>query len=24
VQWHPELLGGIDPAVVWFVEQASA
>ena len=24
VQWHPELLGGIDPAVVWLVEQASA
>lgn len=22
VQWHPELLGGADPAVVWLVEQA--
>ena len=22
VQWHPELLGGVDPAVVWLVEQA--
>lgn len=22
VQWHPELLGGVDPAVVWLVEAA--
>lgn len=23
VQWHPELLGGVDPAVVWLISQAS-